>query len=362
MPGKKDSPFLVVPFEVKGVKEEGEDFIVEGIASMYGNVDLGEDIVMAGCFAEDLKENGDNRPVLWQHRWDEPIGLGTFSENVGGLMMRATLPRDDDFVKGRVMPQVRKGSLTGLSIGFGIQDFDYTEEDGKRIRRLKRCKLYETSLVTFPMNEAARITAAKQFIEENTDGKAVPPLGDYPIAEDDTAWNGKQAVKDIREATGSTEEPNKAYKRGFFFYDPDDADDYSGYKMPKLMKVGDDLKYIPKGLAAVVGALAGARGGVDIPEADKEKIKGQLNQLYKKMGKEEPFGSKGVTIIDAFTIKNMRPEDLRRLWDDGVVLSSGAKDYVSEAVFGKAMPEGSPDNDSGFLSDLEALNEKIKEL
>lgn len=351
---------LVVPFEVKEIKEEGDDFIVEGYASVYGNIDSYGDIVEQGAFSEDLIKNGMKRPILWQHSSFEPIGLGEFQDMERGLFVKIVLPKADTFVTGRVMPQVKIGSVTGLSIGY--QTIEAQQDvSNSAIRRLIKLALMETSCVTFPANEEARILAAKQYLESHT--KTVPPFRKMPIASEGTAWSGSKAVSQAREATGSEDEPSASYKDWFFYYDADNADSFGAYKLPKAMLVDGKASYVPKGLGAVVGALSGARGGVNIPAADKDKIKQQLNRLYKQMGREEPFPGKGLTFIDSGTIKEMEPIDMERIFDDNVVLSSGAKEYVVAAVAdGKGAPDGDKDGGDDFLSELKDLNRSIKEI
>ncbi|MGO8279689.1 HK97 family phage prohead protease, partial [Rhizobium ruizarguesonis] len=51
------------------------------------------------------------------------------------------------------------GALTGLSIGFRTLEEEINRETG--INHLKRVKLYEVSIVTFPANEAATISTVK---------------------------------------------------------------------------------------------------------------------------------------------------------------------------------------------------------
>jgi HK97 family phage prohead protease len=151
-------------FEVKQV--EGEDpnlFRFEGYASTFGNIDLGDDIVAKGAFTNSLKENPDVK-VLWQHKMDEPIGMPEIMrEDEKGLFVVAKLPKDDDFVKKRVMPQVKIGSVSEMSIGFFIKEFEMREIEGKNIRVITDLDLFEFSLVTKAMNPQARVTGFKAF-------------------------------------------------------------------------------------------------------------------------------------------------------------------------------------------------------
>ena len=66
--------YLDVPLEIKMPNEEDGNF--SGYASIFGNKDLGNDIVQRGAF---LKSLGKKRPkqikMLFQHKTDEPIEI-----------------------------------------------------------------------------------------------------------------------------------------------------------------------------------------------------------------------------------------------------------------------------------------------
>lgn len=340
----------IVPFEIKGISTKEEDpdnsyYIVEGYASIYGNVDLGNDVMEHGAFSDDLKANSE-RPILWQHSSMEPIGVGSFSEDGIGLKVIMRLPMCDDFVKSRVMPQVKAGSVTGMSVGYGPEDWEY--DDNTKVRRLKRCKLYENSLVTFPMNPKARITS-----------KAVPEYQNYDLAPEDVKWDKKKAVRDIRQNTGSKEDPSKAYKKGFLFYDEEEQDSFGGYSLPYVYWDNGAFKAVPRGLAAVVGAMAGARSGIKLPDEDKEAIQEQINKYYKKMGREEPF-KKSIVFIDDWTLSNMEKSDMTKIFDKNIELSTKAKGIVVKSFLqeSKKKPEEKgtqQDEYSEMLSEIKSI-------
>lgn len=332
-----NSPFIVSPFEIKQVNEDEDNYIVEGMASVYGNIDLGDDIVESGAFAEDLMKRGNERPILWQHDSRQPIGVGEFKETSNGLYVKICMPKSDQFVRERVMPQISIGSVKGLSIGYSTEDFEYISMNDRRIRKLKRCGLRETSAVTFPMNEEAQIMAAKQYLLEHNivsleeDSKTVPPYKNYSMTDTSKSWDNNKAIRQIREKTGSAESPSESYKDGFLFYDPEKADSFGGYKLPYVYVEDGSFKAVPRALSAIVGVLGGARGGVDIPNADKEKIKAQLNKYYKKMGREEPFKSENI-FIDTHTLKNMDVKDMHIIFEKDVILSSKAQEMVIKSL------------------------------
>lgn len=58
---------------------------------------------------------------------------------------------------------MRAGSITGMSIGYMLNDWEYDRE--KEAWILKEIDLWEVSLVTFPCNEEARISNVKSALE-----------------------------------------------------------------------------------------------------------------------------------------------------------------------------------------------------
>lgn len=147
---------LTVPFEIKQMTEDDEFFFFEGLAATFGNIDLVDDVVMPGAFIDTLSSLTPK--VLWQHDSHSPIGMpDEIKEMDGGLFLKAKLPKADTFVSGRVMPQVKVGSISAMSIGFSVDEFEI--KDGVRI--LNKIKLFEVSLVTFPANPKAVVTGFK---------------------------------------------------------------------------------------------------------------------------------------------------------------------------------------------------------
>jgi len=140
--------------EIKDIGESDGTFV--GLASVYGNEDLGGDIVEPGAFTKTLSEKGGEVPLLWQHNMREPIGIGRLTDTQKGLEIQGKLiltvgkAREAyDLMKNRV--------IKGLSIGYdSVRD---EIKDKKRL--LKELKLWEVSVVTFPMNELANVQSVK---------------------------------------------------------------------------------------------------------------------------------------------------------------------------------------------------------
>ena len=127
----------------------------EGDLSTYGNIDLGGDICEAGCFNRSVVEQGSHRPLLWQHRQDDPIGSFDVVSTEGSLRIKGEFNLDTEH--GRAGYSLLKhGDIDGLSIGYNARDYSY-DRDG--VRHLLDVDLMEGSLVTFPMNPQARAEA-----------------------------------------------------------------------------------------------------------------------------------------------------------------------------------------------------------
>lgn len=144
-----------------------DSYSISGYASVFGNKDLHGDIVAKGAFSESL---GERMPaLLFGHDMKSlPIGLITkVAEDEHGLAFEAKLPKDDAFVRDRVMPQLRIGSLKGVSIGFKTREDDRTDPTA---RMIKKAALYEISLVTIPANPAAQISQVKSLSFDDIEG------------------------------------------------------------------------------------------------------------------------------------------------------------------------------------------------
>jgi len=300
---------VTVPFEVKQMEEDKEFYKFEGYASTFGNVDFGSDRVMTGAFKaciDRLKSEKKNLPVLWQHDMTMPLGVFVeIKEDQKGLFVKGRMPKADDFVRGRVFPQMKAGSVGSMSIGYMVDDFNV---DGN-VRNLIDIDLREISLVTMPMNDKAVIT----------DMKRATPFGDLPLADASRTWDSTAAIGRVRQFTDSVDEPSAGYKRAFFYYDPENDDTFGGYKLLFADVIDGKLTAVPRGIFAAAATMRGARGGVDIPGTDRSAIESNITKYYEKMGRESPFEDKCL-IIDEIDAKNLT----ERLFE-GILRMTNAK-------------------------------------
>lgn len=153
-------------FELKALNEDGT---FSGYGSVFGVKDSYDEIVAPGAFAESLaahKAAGSMPALLWQHRSGEPIGVYTsMEEDSIGLKVAGQLALKT--VRGAEAYELLKmKAISGLSIGFITREDAFDRVTG--VRTLKKVDLWETSLVTFPANEAARVQGVKsvELIED----------------------------------------------------------------------------------------------------------------------------------------------------------------------------------------------------
>jgi len=196
-----------IAFEIKAIGDSDDEkfFTFEGYASTFGNKDLGDDIILSGAFKTSLQSNKEV-PILWQHNMSSPIGKSVeLFEDEKGLYIKAILPKDDDLVKGRVIPQMRIGSIKEMSIGYFVKDSDYKDE----VRLLKEVELFEVSLVTKAMNPRATVTSMKS-LEESTEIKDVESILK------DNGFSNKEAktiISKIKEITLQRDAEEKKIQR-----------------------------------------------------------------------------------------------------------------------------------------------------
>lgn len=167
--------FANVPFELKQTEEGDEFFRFTGYASTK-DLDLGNDIVEPTAFNKFLEKSMPK--MLWQHDGGAPVGVfDSATPDSKGLKVQGRMPKNDTFVSGRIIPQMKIGSLSSMSIGYRVHD---SETDSKGVRTIKQADLPEISLVTFPMNPEARVTALKSELASLSQEQREKVLSDEP--------------------------------------------------------------------------------------------------------------------------------------------------------------------------------------
>lgn len=134
---------------------------IKGYASIFSVVDSHNDDINKGSFQESIARHKAEGKVkfLWQHNHEEPIGvIEELYEDDIGLAIVGSINKNTQ--RGReVIALINQGAVSGLSIGFKVEDFFYKENG---VRNIKKVNLWEISIVTFPANKQAQINSKSQ--------------------------------------------------------------------------------------------------------------------------------------------------------------------------------------------------------
>jgi len=147
-------------FAATELTEVEADGTFRGYASVFGEPDLGRDVMMPGAFHLSLAKRGARGVrMLFQHDPAVPIGVWQeIREDARGLLVRGRLTVEAE--RGReVLALMRAGAIDGLSIGF--KTIRSRSEPRSGLRKILDLDLWEISVVTFPMLPTARVSAVK---------------------------------------------------------------------------------------------------------------------------------------------------------------------------------------------------------
>ena len=166
------NPHLTVPLEIKALTDREFD----GHGSIFGNEDLGGDVVAPGAFKRSLashRKAGSIPQMFWMHdptrvpgKWLE------MSEDDSGLKVKGVLaptPLGDE-----IHTLLKMDAVKGLSIGYRTIDQDW-KDDGVRV--IKEAELWEVSVVSLPMNPLAQIAHVKSQL--SSAGEYVPTRREF---------------------------------------------------------------------------------------------------------------------------------------------------------------------------------------
>jgi hypothetical protein len=118
---------------------------------------------------------------------------------------------------------------------------------------------------------------------------AVTSFQDLPLADRDREWDGGAAEKRVRKWAGAEDGPNQKYRDAHVWYDADNKDNFTAYKLLIADVVGRRLQAVPRGVMAAGAIMQGSRGGIDLPKGDIDRVKSHLAKYYRKMDDTPPW-------------------------------------------------------------------------
>ena len=317
--------------------------IVEGYIATW-DVDRGNDQFRPGAFQEHLAElRQQNRAIRLKDMHGRAVGIfpiENVKEDSRGLFGIGEINLEVQQGK-ELYSLVKQGAMTDFSIGFTAKEVEF--ENGIRI--IMKSKVWEGSVVDEPMNPYANIT----------DVKTVNSRANLPkeYAPQTMKWDSTAAEKRVRAWANAEEDgPNTKYKKAFLWWDSENEELFTSYKLGVADIVDGSLKLVPRAIFAVRAVLSGARGGVDIPQADQAKVKNLINILYKEMELEPPFGQNNkVSPVCKTELKSLTKSDFC-FTIQNCKLSRDAADYITSLAYPTIMEELSNGNGAEVLNDL----------
>lgn len=161
-----------VETELKFLGAGDEEGTIEGYASIFGDVDSGNDRVRKGAFAKALKSRNSSRiPMFFGHAHASvPIGVWTeIKEDAKGLKVKGKLLLANSPEARQVRDVLMAKGEMGISIGYRTISRAHITPDGKEhadwqpnaVRELRELDLREISLTAMPMLDSARVTGVK---------------------------------------------------------------------------------------------------------------------------------------------------------------------------------------------------------
>ena len=137
---------------------EGHAAVFDSWSETLGGIFPFKEKVRKGAFAESIGRD-DNR-ALFNHDPNYVLGrnrAGTLElvEDDVGLRVRIT-PPDTSWARD-ITTSIRRGDISQMSIGFVVEDDEWSSKDGIDTRELKKVRLFDVSPVTFPAYTATDV-------------------------------------------------------------------------------------------------------------------------------------------------------------------------------------------------------------
>ena len=194
---------LTIPLQIKALND-GE---FEGHGSIFGNEDLGGDVVMKGAFRKSLEKHREANSLpqmFWMHKPDQVPGKWvSMSEDQNGLRVKGVLA--DTPLGNEIRTLLKMDAVKGLSIGYSTVDQEW-KDDGTRI--LKEVQLWEVSVVSLPMNPLAQVAHAKSRLSEI--GEYVPTLKEFERILREAGCSRSTAKRLVHNMTNEKATPREA--------------------------------------------------------------------------------------------------------------------------------------------------------
>lgn len=333
-----------------GVDENGNVFVegyanTKNVADRYGDIPTVFEALRNYVYG--LSNYQKNPVCLMNHDNSVQSIAGSFQPALGGyciedekgLKVKMVFSNSDYPPVAHARTVYAEGHGRAFSIGGR-----WSYEDKDNPMHLTHADIYEISIVGVGADPNAVTTKSAPGEDE----KGAIPYKKTSLAPEGDAWDGPAEIADATPAD---------LKIMCAWYDSENPDVKGSYKLPHHKASGHACVW--KGVSAAMGAILGARGGVDIPEADKKKVYNHLSKHYADFEKTPPE-FKGVAEAEKDTARNL----LTRLEESikaGRVLSAANEEKLRAALTAITAVLASLDGNAAEIGD-EILTDEEKEL
>ncbi len=170
--------------------------------------------------------------------------------------------------------------------------FDELANERTENRELDHNSIVDEPIMASNDDEETELAATPESIEnspfDKLEGRDVMPFNDnMPLAAEDVPFEWNTTTQD--EVLGEGLDNWDRYAMAHLYMDSEaNPETKAAYKLPIALMINGELRVVWNGVRAAMGALNGARGGVDVPEDEREAIYNVLSQYYAKFEKETP--------------------------------------------------------------------------
>lgn len=247
--------------------------------------------VARGAFAKTIQE-ADVR-LLVNHDPNHVLARTTngtlrLSEDEIGLRVEADLDLLDHEA-ALWARRIERGVVNQMSFAFDVIREDWDLEADPPERTLLEVRLWDVSVVTFPayVDTVASVRMDDRVRSVLESRGVVPSDVSEELAPEDTPWQAPSLSDFTDQPWDELSDAEKRRIAGHFAWAPEmPPERYTDLKLPHHRP--EDGAVVWRGVAAAMAALFGARGGVDIPAADRRRVYEHLARHYRQFDREPP--------------------------------------------------------------------------
>lgn len=264
-------------YKIRDLKLEGDQGAFSAVFATLNVVDSDGDLTVPGAF-------GEQRVIVSAYghgSWGGalPVGKGRIYERGEEAIVEGRFFLDTQ-AGGETYKTVKNiGDLQEWSYALPEIDYEIREEDGERIRVLKRIKVNEVSPVLMGSGVNTRLLDIKNI-------SAKRAFNSHSTATDDSAWSASTNEKRVQK-----DKPRSYYGKIYAFYDPDgEVGNKSTYKFIHhfIGENGNPGAASTRACSNGIAVLNGARGGTNIPDADRQGVWRHLSKHLRDADMEPP--------------------------------------------------------------------------